>query len=89
MKRKYIGKIYDGRWEVIRFERYGSNSKSGKFVLRNTYNGSEVTIQEKTLRMVDRGETTISSVIFHKIRHSGGGRKNYWFFGRNEDEDTL
>ena len=84
MREKYIGKIYDGMWEVIRFERYGSNSKAGKFILRNIYNGSEVSLKDSTLWKVDRGETTISSVMFHKIRHSGGGSKNYWFFGRNE-----
>lgn len=32
MRKKYIGKIYDGRWEVIRYEPYGSNSKAGRIL---------------------------------------------------------
>ena len=83
MEGKYIGKVYDGKWKVVRMEMYGGKGRARKAVLENVYNNREVTIQERTLRKVDRGETTISSVIFHKIRHSGR-MKNYWFFGRNE-----
>lgn len=69
MKRKYIGKIYEGRWEVIRFERYGSNSKAVRFILRNIYNGSEVSFKDSTLRKVDSGKTTISYLIHDRLKN--------------------
>ena len=68
MREKYIGKIYDGRWEVIRFERYGSNSKAGKFVLRNIYNGSEVSFKDSTLRKIDSGKTTVSYLRYKRLK---------------------
>ena len=48
---KYIGKIYEGRWEVIRFEKY-DNSRAGHYILRNVYNQNEIIIKDATLRKI-------------------------------------
>lgn len=68
MKGQYIGKIYEGRWEVIKWERY-NNSRAGKYILRNIYNGDEVSLKDATLRKIDRNETSVSRVIVHHIRN--------------------
>ena len=65
---KYIGKIYEGRWEVIRFEPYGQQSNTGRFVLKNIYNGNEISFKDQTLRLIDRGEITLSKIACRRIR---------------------
>lgn len=66
---KYIGKIYDGRWEVIKYEHYG-NARSGKYTLRNIYNQNEITLKDSTLREVDRGIRTLSKALSNKMKRS-------------------
>ena len=66
--KKYIGKIYEGRWEVIRFEPYGHQSHAGRFVLKNIYNGNEISFKDQTLRQIDRGEITLSKIVCRRIR---------------------
>lgn len=66
--KKYIGKIYEGRWEVIRFEPYGHQSHAGRFVLKNIYNGNEISFKDQTLRRIDRGEITLSKIVCRRIR---------------------
>ena len=66
---KYIGKIYEGRWEVIRFEKY-DNSRAGHYILRNVYNQNEIIIKDATLRKIEKGETTVCKVIVHHIRNN-------------------
>lgn len=66
--KKYIGKIYEGRWEVIRFEPYGHQYNTGRFFLKNIYNGNEISFTDRTLRRIDRGETTISKIACRRIR---------------------
>ena len=66
-----IGNIYDGRWEVIRFEPYGTmkSNRSGRYVLKNIYNEEEITIKDERLRQVDKGERTLSSILSNKIKN--------------------
>ena len=68
VRSKYIGKVYDGRWEVVKREHYGKcKGGSSRFVLRNIYNGMETTVKDTTLRKIDRGELTVSGVMSIKI----------------------
>ena len=96
MKSKYIGKIYDGRWKVIRFENYVVGKTTGRFVLKNIYNDEETVVKDATLRRIDRGETTLSVVMSHKIRTSKGYRKPDWQITKKQrkirgmkDENSL
>ena len=81
MGSKYIGKIYDGRWQVIRFEKYGQDGHGGRFTLKNVYNEQEISVKDTTLRRIDIGETTLSKVVYHKIKNSKGYKRPDWMFG--------
>lgn len=72
-----IGNIYDGRWEVIRFEPYGTmkSNRSGRYVLKNIYNEEEITIKDERLRQVDKGERTLSSILSNKIKNGKVDKK--------------
>ena len=78
MRRKYIGKIYDERWQVISFRR---NFNEGKHVcdyytLKNIFNNTEIEVDFSTMRRIDDGATTISRVMAYRLRKSfGSGRK--------------
>ena len=74
-KSKYIGKIYDGRWEVIGQQKYRGNTTSRKFILRNIYNDMEITLKDVTLRKIDRGETTVSKSLSVKIENKKGNKR--------------
>ena len=68
-KRKYIGNIYDGRWRVIRFERYGSQkSQSGRYVLENIFNKNIHCVKDVTMRKIDRGEITVSKLLANEMK---------------------
>ena len=64
MTNKRIGKIYDGRWRVIRYEK-------PKYILQNIYNQEEMSIKDVTLKKIEEGETTISKVRLHHMRRQG------------------
>ena len=53
MSRK--GKIYEGRWKVVRCER-------NCYYLENIYNHEEMKIGYRPLQRVEKGETTISQI---------------------------
>jgi hypothetical protein len=66
---KYIGKIYDGRWQVV--ERVGNRTHIS-FILENIYNQKKVRVQCHSLKKVDDGKTTLSKVIAHQIKTRTG-----------------
>ena len=74
---KYIGRIYDGRWEVVACEHYNGTSGSYRITLRNIYNNETTTVKDSTLRKIERGETTLSKVRSHKIKTKRIGRRTY------------
>ena len=63
---KFIGKIYDGRWKVIECIR--CENRQIKYTLENIYNQRTIRIDGRTLRRVEKGETTISKVMAHNIQ---------------------
>lgn len=71
---KYIGKILEGRWEVVRFETY-ANSREGRFYLKNIYNNEQFFIKSDSLRRIEKGETTLSRLITNRIRRGKGYKR--------------
>lgn len=67
MAKKYVGKVYDGMWEVIESKQRSESSHRRKYLLRNIYNQRTVEIDERTIKRIDRGETEVCKVIRHQI----------------------
>jgi hypothetical protein len=63
----FIGKVYDGRWEVVA-KRNGNRGHTIQYSLRNIFNERIIRIDGRTLKKVDNGETTISKVMAHNIK---------------------
>lgn len=63
---KYIGKIYEGRWEVVS-RRKGTSYCNGIYTLRNIFNGNTVDVVDTVLYDVDKGITSVSRIIRHRI----------------------
>lgn len=68
MSSKYLGKVYDGLWEVINYEK--RNGHIASYILKNIYNGNILKFSVNTIRKIDKGETTVSKIICEKIRAS-------------------
>lgn len=65
-KKTYIGKIYEGRWQVMKFTR-----KTGQYTLKNIYNNREMTVCVTMLKRIDTGESSVSSLIRKRNRLDG------------------
>ena len=61
--KKYIGKIYEGRWKIIK--RYPTTV----YVAENIFNKSQIRIPYRTLILIDRNELTLSKFIRYKCAH--------------------
>lgn len=83
MASKYLGKIYDGLWEVVDCQPTQSKGNYS-YTLENIYNHKKVIISNHTLLKVDRGETTMSSVIHTHIVNLGGGNRNTFIFSKKK-----
>jgi len=55
---KFIGKVYEGRWEVVKYDGHHFN-----YTLKNIFNNREMVVCVNTLRRIDAGETTVSAII--------------------------
>lgn len=63
---KFLGKTYDGIWTVVD---YVKNSKTNlTFIIENNYNHNRYYVQAKTIRKLDNGETTVSSIIHKQLK---------------------
>jgi len=62
-KSKYIGQIIDGKWKIIK-------CKSHYYTLINIYNNQIIKITNKCLLNVLRGETSISRIVYYRIKKS-------------------
>ncbi len=69
MNDEFIGKVYDGRWEVIG-KGSNNNNHTIQYLLKNIFNERVIKIDRRTLRRVDNGETTVSKVMAHNIKHN-------------------
>lgn len=67
MKENRVGKIYEGRWEIISYIYYPGTTKNKKFVLKNIFNDEIITLTDRTIRKIERGETTLSKILHNKI----------------------
>jgi hypothetical protein len=70
---KYIGQIYDGRWEVVKYETTGF--KRG-VTFKNIYNNKILRLSYMTFLSILKGNTSVSSAIATKL---GYGRRNNKF----------
>ena len=61
-----IGDVYDVWWKVISMTDF-DESHHYRVTLRNTANGKEVTITDKTMREIMKGHTSVSKSIASKI----------------------
>lgn len=55
MRTKYLGKVFDGRWEVV-------DRKEHTFILKNIYNQETMEIRENVFYNLLDGKTTISNI---------------------------
>ena len=55
MRTKYLGKLFDGRWEVV-------DRKEHIFILKNIYNQETMEIRENVFYNLLDGKTTISNI---------------------------
>ena len=56
MKNKLIGKIYEGRWQIISYQ-------NKHYLLKNIFNGKEIEIYESGIRRIELGKTSVSKII--------------------------
>lgn len=70
---KYIGQIYDGRWEVVEYDTTGV--KRG-VTFKNIYNNKILRLSYLTFLSILKGNTSVSSAIATKL---GYGRRHYKF----------
>lgn len=75
VKSKYIGKVYDGMWEVIDLRK--TDKTNIHYVLENIYNHNQCEITGEAMRNLDRGKTTMSSIIHQCIRTKQDNRVKF------------
>lgn len=73
---RYLGKIYDGTWKVVHYER--TESKNYCYILENQFNNNRYAVGAKTMSKLDRGETTMSSIIHTSIKLKIDRRLKKW-----------
>lgn len=64
-KSKYIGQIFECRWEVTDTYRYKDHTY---YMFTNIYNQNKIVLCNTTFRELLRGKTTISKVITSRCR---------------------
>lgn len=67
---KYLDNVYDGRWRVIKRIKPTKNNRQAKYELQNIYNERIITIDGRTLKKIDIGETTVCKVMAHNLFHN-------------------
>lgn len=68
-KSKYLGKIYDGMWEVVDIIYPYNNNKVQVYVLENIYSNKKMTISSRALKKVDAGISTIGKTIHRNYKN--------------------
>lgn len=75
MKDKYIGKTYEGRWEVISFNYY-NNSHSKKYILRNKFNNEEMELKYSVLYKIEKNVYKLSDIRKRRAKKTSKNCKN-------------
>lgn len=65
-KSKYLGKIYDGRWEIIELE-YHENSHRIYYIARNIFNKRIIKIDDVQISLIEKGKIDVGCVIRRKM----------------------
>ena len=74
---KFIGQVYDGRWEVISFEK--TTKSGGFFTLKNIFNNKEIRVCSSTMTKIGNGKGSVSNVI----------RQRIFLEGKNDDRTFI
>lgn len=61
-RKKYLNKIYDGRWKVI-------DINKGKYLLENIYNLQTIILNYQQIRSLEFEKTTVSKIISRRIKN--------------------
>ena len=69
-RQQLLGRIIDGYWEVYKAIKVGE-SRNYNYILRNTYNGTEVQVGGTTVRSIIKGETSVSKIVSRRIKKVG------------------
>lgn len=67
MKSKYLDKVYDGMWKVIKLEYRNTHEY---YTLENIYNHNKIEIVGETMKKLSEGKTTVSNIISSRIKRS-------------------
>lgn len=65
-----IGLVFEGRWKVVEYIKYGEMSGGDKYILENIFNGEIMNINDKTLRRIKCGETSVSRLRKKKLKNN-------------------
>lgn len=60
-KSKYLGKVYDGRWEIIGTEPTTKNHV--RYIARNIFNNNILKIDDVQISLIEKGEINVGHVI--------------------------
>ena len=75
-KSKYIGTILENRWEVVDSKRVCDTHRYS-YVVRNIYNGEEMTISPSSFFNILNGTTSINSLRKHAFKQNNSYKKYY------------
>lgn len=64
-KSKYLGKVYDGRWEIIGTETHRSNHTT--YIARNIFNNNILKIDDVQISLIEKGKIDVGCVIRRKM----------------------
>ncbi len=83
MKSKYLDKIYDGMWKVIKAEHRDTHEY---YTLENIYNHKKIEIVGETMKKLSDGKTTVGNIIRYAIMSAtkGNGTENTLIHKKNE-----
>lgn len=60
-KSKYLGKVYDGRWEIIGTETHRPNHTT--YIARNIFNKRIIKIDDIQISLIEKGKIDVGCVI--------------------------
>ena len=83
---KYLGKVYEGRWKVVKY-RY--NKCHYYYTLENIYNKQEIELSNELLVKIDRGEKTISKLIAFRLVKDKKNKRGWNDYYSNSHQRRL
>ena len=66
---KLIGKVYDGRWEII--DTIQKSAKHISYIARNIFNNKEIEVSDKQMTLLEKGKIDFGCIIRRKMYLDG------------------